>query len=112
MPRLIYRSTALRDLAEIAAYIEAESASRETAEAFVQRLTDHCERIAKLPGLIGRPREELRAGYRSKTFGNYVIFFRYGDDEGPRSRFVVANVLYGSRDLDAYFLEHHNEEEL
>jgi toxin ParE1/3/4 len=111
MPRLVYRSTALREIADIAAYIEQESVSRDTADAFVQRLTDHCERIAILPGLIGHPREDLRPGYRSKTFGNYIIFFRYGDEEGPRSRVYVTNIVYGSRDLDAYFMEHDNEEE-
>lgn len=103
MPRLVFRAAALRDLAQIASYIESESGSRETAEAFVGKLIDHCEQIALRPQLMGRPRPELRADYRSLTFGNYVIFIRYADEEGPRSHLYVGNVVHGRRDLDAYF---------
>ncbi len=76
MPRLQYRAAARRDIAEIAAYIEQESQSRAVADALVQSITAHCEHLATLSSMIGRPRPELRAGYRSVTFGNYVIFLR------------------------------------
>src|SRR5580704_2090020 len=39
--------------------------------------TDYCEHLAKLPGMMGRPRPELGHDVRSTTFGNYVIFLRY-----------------------------------
>jgi plasmid stabilization system protein ParE len=41
--RLVYRAAALRDLAEIAAYIERKSSSREVVEAFIDKLTSYCE---------------------------------------------------------------------
>ena len=109
MPRLVYRTAALRDLAEIGAYIESETGSRETAEAFIDELTDYCEHIASLPAMMGRARPELRPGYRSVTYGSYVIFLRYADEEGPRSHLYVGNIIHGRRDLDAYFAEHPEE---
>ncbi len=59
---------------------------------------------------MGRPRPELRPGYRSITYGNYVIFLRYGDDEGPRSHLYIGNIVHGRRDLDAYFDGHPDED--
>jgi toxin ParE1/3/4 len=103
VPRLVYRTAAVRDLANIAAYIERKSGSRATADAFIDKLTDHCEHLATLPGLIGRPRPELRPHFRSATFGNYVIFLRYADEDGPRSYLYIINVINGARDIEAYF---------
>jgi hypothetical protein len=34
---------------------------------------------------MGRPRPELGRDVRSTTFGNYVIFLRYADEDAPRS---------------------------
>jgi len=81
--RLVYRAAARRAIAEIAAYIERES--RTVADEFIDKLTDYCERLARLPGMMGRPRPELGHDVRSATFGNYVIFLRYADEDGPRS---------------------------
>ena len=53
--------------------------------------------------MIGRPRSKLGPGYRSVTFGSYVIFLRYGNDDGPRSHLYIIHILHGARDLDAYF---------
>ena len=111
MPRLVYRAAALRDLAEIAAYIERERGSRATADLFIDKLTAHCEHIATLPVMIDRPRPELRPDYRSITYGSYVIFLRYADDQGPRSHLYVGNIIHGRRDLDAYFAEHPDEDD-
>jgi plasmid stabilization system protein ParE len=105
VPRLQYRAAARRDIAEIAAYIEQESQSRAVADALVQSITAHCEHLATLSSMIGRPRPELRAGYRSVTFGNYVIFLRYENEDGPRSDVYIIRILHGARDLDAYFKE-------
>ncbi len=111
MPKVVFLASARRDLKSIASYISREAANASVGKNFAARIVAQCNRIGALPGLMGRDRSDLVTGLRSKTFGNYVIFFRYGDDEGPRSRFVVANIVYGSRDLDAYFLDHDNEEE-
>jgi plasmid stabilization system protein ParE len=103
LPRLVYRTGALDDLMQIAAHIRRESGSSTTADDFIARLTTYCEHLATLPGLMGRSRPELRPNIRSTTFGNYVIFLRYADEDGPRSHLYVVNVIHGARDIDAYF---------
>jgi toxin ParE1/3/4 len=102
--RLVFVSSARRDLADIAAYIEARSGNRAAADAFIDKLTDYCAHLATLPGLMGRPRVELRPEFRSVTFGSYVIFLRY-DTEGtsPNEILQIVHVLHGARDMDAYF---------
>lgn len=103
MPRLVYLDSALSDLAGIAADIEAFTGEREAALASVARLTRHCERIAGLPGLLGRRRPELRSDCRSIAAGSYLIFFRYLDEGGPRTVLEVLHVLHGARDLKTFF---------
>jgi toxin ParE1/3/4 len=93
VPRLVYRAAARRDIAEIAAYIERESQSRAVADSFIDKLTDYCEHIARLPGLVGRPRVELGRDYRSTIFGSYVIFLRYVDEGSPRSHLYITHVV-------------------
>jgi plasmid stabilization system protein ParE len=110
LAHLVFRTAALRHLAEIAEYIETESMSRATADAFIDRLVAYCEHLATLPGLIGSPRAELRPQYRSTTFGRYVIFFRYSDEDGPRSHLYVVDVVHGSRDIEAYFATQPDDE--
>ncbi len=107
MPRLVYLAAARRDIGEIAAYIERESESRVVAETFIDKLTDYCEQLARLPGLLGRSRPEFGRDYRSITFGSYVVFMRYSDESGPRSHlYIIIHVVYGARDLDAFFTQH------
>jgi hypothetical protein len=45
----------------------------------------------------------LGPGYRSTTFGNYVIFLRYADEVSSRGHLYIVHVLHGARDMDAYF---------
>ena len=111
MPKLVYRTAALRDLAEIAAYIEDESGSRETADRFIEKVTSYLAGIAKHSSLVGRPRPELSKDYRSLVYGNYVVLFRYGDEEGPRSHLYIGNVIHGRRDLAAYFASQSDADE-
>lgn len=110
MPRLVYLTGALRDLDEITRDIELASGSAETALKFIDRLTDYCEHFASLPGLLGKTRHELRSEYRSITFGSYVIFFRYVDGASPRETVEIIHVLYGGRDLEAFFRRTYGEE--
>jgi toxin ParE1/3/4 len=100
-PRLSHRGSP--QPRQVAAYIARESKSRATADAFVDKLIEHCEHLATLPGLIGRPRPELRPNYRSTTFGSYVIFLRYSNEDGSRSHLYVVDVIHGSRDIEAHF---------
>ena len=70
---------------------------------FARSLMDSCERLASLPGLLGRARPELRESYRSVAHQSYVIFFRYVDGVEPREVLEVIHILHGARDIDAYF---------
>jgi len=48
--------------------------------------------------MMGRARDELVHGLRSRPFGRYVIFY-----ELLKDGIVVVRVLHGARDLDAQF---------
>lgn len=110
MPGLVYLTGALRDLDKITHDIEPASRSAETALKFIDRLTSYCEHFANLPGLLGKARHELRSEYRSITFGSYVIFFRYVDGVTPRETIEIIHVLYGGRDMEAFFRRTYGEE--
>lgn len=92
MSRLVYRKTARRDLAEIAAFVERESQDRGVARAFVDKLTRYREHLAQLPGLMGRPRPELGPDYRSTTFGSYVIFCGM-PTKSPRAAICISCIF-------------------
>jgi plasmid stabilization system protein ParE len=92
-------------LAGIARYIARES-SRETADAFMDKIGAHCLRLASLPPRLGRPRPELGKDYRSTPFGNYMIFFRYADVEGSRSHLYIVGIVHASRDIEAHLKDH------
>jgi toxin ParE1/3/4 len=69
-----------RSLEQIANYISEQSAETELGIAFTARLRAQCEKLATLPGTIGRPRPDLGFGVRSFIHGSYSIIFRYGPD--------------------------------
>ena len=103
MPRLVSVDSTLRDLAGIAADIEAFTGGREAALASVTRSTRHCERTAELPGLLGRRRPELRSDCRSIAAGSCLVLVRTLDEGGLRAILEVIHVLHGARDLTAFF---------
>ena len=98
MRRLIYLDTGLDDLAGMLEHLSRESGSRVFGRTFVDRLRQQCRKPASLPGLLGRPRKELRPDMRSFAVKGYVIFFRYG-----AGTLEVVNILEGHRDMAAYF---------
>lgn len=104
MAKLRFTSDALDNLADIAEYNASASGSAKVAESFTDQLIQKCEKLASLPGTMGRARPELRPEMRSVAFKGYVIFFRYEGDV-----FEVVNVLEGHRDIDAYFGESTDE---
>lgn len=93
MYRLDYSDAALSDLAEIGEYLARESRSRATADAFTDRLITHCEKLAASIGTLGVARPDLGFDLRSLPFGNYTIFFRYGQDV-----LEIVNILESHRD--------------
>ena len=98
MRKVIYLDGSKADLKEIAAYIAESSGSVETAERFVASLRGQCRKIAGLTTLLGRPRDDLRAGVRAFPFKSYVLIFRYEKD-----RLELVNILHGQRDLAAFY---------
>ncbi len=98
--RLSLTDAALDDLCDIAEYIADRSGSNEIADAFLDRLIGHCEKLAGLPGTLGTARPELGAELRSEPLGKYICFFRYRE-----ALFEVVGVVRGSRDLARLFLD-------
>jgi toxin ParE1/3/4 len=96
--RLVYLSSAQRDLQDILRYLTRESGNRALSRAFVNQLRGECGKLASLPGTLGHARPELRPDIRSFPFKGYVIFFRYEAD-----RFEVVDVLEGHRDISGFF---------
>lgn len=106
MPRLVITPAAREDLAEIQDYITRRSRSLATAEGFIGKIKAYCEKLATLPGTFGRARPELMPGIRSTTFGNYVIFLRYAEDD----TLEIVHVVEGHRDIEAFFAGEPSEE--
>ena len=98
MRRLVYLPSAKRDFEAILDYITRESGSLAVGRAFAGVLRGQCQKLAALPGTLGRARPELRPDIRSFAFKGYLIFFRYHGDS-----FEVVNVLEGHRDMIGYF---------
>ncbi len=92
-----YRLTrsARLDMLRIWSYIANDS--EDAADRFFVLLKEHFQLLGRNPR-IGRPRDELRAGYRSFAVGHYVIFYRM-QEKGVE----IMHVLHGKRDLDSLF---------
>ena len=100
MYQLRYLDQAKDDLIAIKRYITRESGSQTMALQFTEKLRQQCRKLAQLPGQLGRHRPELHKNLYSFPFGNYVIFFRYGDDV-----LEIVTIVEGHRDIDAMFDE-------
>ncbi len=98
MRRLLYSETARSDIRELQRYLTLESGSLKTAQRFIGQLKKRCEKLATLPGTLGRARPELQPDLRSIAHKSYVIFFRYSGD-----RIEIVSILNGLRDIDAFF---------
>lgn len=98
MLQLEYNEAAREDLLAITRYIRMTSGSRDIARSFANALRRQCEKIATLPGTIGRPRSELKPDLRSFAFKGYVILFRYAAD-----MVVIVNIIERHRDIVAEF---------
>ena len=89
--------SAKRELRKIAKYIARDNPV--AADKLMVELVD----LFKLLGrnrMIGRSREDVRAGYRSFPQGSYNVFYRLAP-EGVN----IMHVVHGSRDLTAYPFE-------
>lgn len=67
---------------------------------FIQKLREQCKKLSELPGVMGRDRPDLGAGFRSFPFGNYTIVFEY-----RKNYFDIISIVERHRDLGALFDE-------
>ena len=83
---------ARQDAIEIWRYTEREWGTAQ-AETYSDRLAGAFDKIAENP-FLGRPRDEVRPGYRSVLAGKHVIFYR------PDAEIVeVARILHANMDV-------------
>lgn len=100
MRRLVIGRAALDDLKDIARNVGRMAQNRRTGAGMARWLRGECERLALLPGALGRPRPEFAPGLRSFVAGRYLIFFRYAAD-----RLEIVAIVHGARDLPAVFAD-------
>ncbi|MBB2714348.1 type II toxin-antitoxin system RelE/ParE family toxin [Rhizobium sophoriradicis] len=82
------------DLERIADYIAMDNPQR--AVSFIHELVDRCERLADTPnGFSLVPRYE-HTGIRRRPYGNYLIFYRVGED-----RIEILHILNGAQDFES-----------
>jgi toxin ParE1/3/4 len=93
MPRLRYLVSAQADFGNILDYIKEQSGTHTAGRKFARLLQIKCEKLASLPGTMGRSRPEIGSELRSSAFHGYVIFYRNADDV-----LEVVNILEGHRD--------------
>ena|SRR5436305_1858530 len=98
MYQLRYLKRARADLIEIKTYIAKQSRSNDVANRFMEKLRDQCQKLAELPGTIGRTRPEIMEGLRSFPYGNYIILFRYNGDF-----LEIVSIIEGHRDIEGLF---------
>ncbi|KYC41641.1 plasmid stabilization protein [Scytonema hofmannii PCC 7110] len=98
MYELRYLEQAKTDLLRIKRYIAKESGSNDVALQYTKKLRQQCQKLAELPGTMGRARPELMEGVRSFPHGNYVILFRYID-----SVLEIISIIEGHRDIEELF---------
>lgn len=96
--------TAKRDIREIASYIVSWSKDRGLAKRTVNSLMEECETLESLPNRGALPKDHMlrAAGYRFLSHGDYLIFYKVGEE--TQTVFVMA-VLNGRRDY-MRFLDH------
>ncbi|MBN9396881.1 MAG: type II toxin-antitoxin system RelE/ParE family toxin [Candidatus Melainabacteria bacterium] len=88
---LEFAPNAIHNLDEIEAYI-AKTAYTEIADKVIDRILDRCEQLTRMPR-IGRSRNDIAAGVRSMTSGNYVIYYRINGN-----RIEILRIWHGFRD--------------
>lgn len=91
--KVVFSPAAEADLMDIALYIAEDNPTR--ALSFVAELEATSARLGDAPG-IGRARPELGEGVRVLPHGNYLIFYRQGDDA-----LRIERILHGARDITA-----------
>ena len=93
--QLLITPVAEADLAEIWAYIAADSTKAATA--FIEQIEAKFEPLLEFPG-IGSARDNLAPGLRALPYKNYVIYYAFTDRD-----VTIMRVVHGARDVRALF---------
>lgn len=91
---VVITSEAEADLEQIAAYIAEQS--QRSALKLVRELRQRCESLANAPRAYPLVPRYEHAGIRGRPFGQYLIFYRVGEDA-----IEVVHILHGARDYEA-----------
>lgn len=95
MSQLRISPRASSDLIEIWSYIADDSVTN--ADAFIDKIYETMELIARQPGL-GRHRDDLAPGIQSFGVGRYIVFYRV-----VAGSIEIVRVLHGARDIENLF---------
>jgi len=95
MTRCLLRPRAQRDLNDIWNY-SAASWSVSQAETYIRKIQRVCSMLAEDPRL-GRPCEDIRAGYRKFRAGSHFVFYRIIEDG-----IDVVRVLHERMDFEQH----------
>lgn len=93
---VVYKESAMADLLEAYTWVYEASRDPATAQQFVDRLIDACERIGHAPN-GGRARDDLVPGLRTIPFERRAVITYVVENDVV----VVTNVFYGGRNFEA-----------
>lgn len=97
MSRYVLSPAAAADLEQIWDYTR-ERWDDDQAEAYVRVIQHAVELVADNP-LIGRPCDEVRAGYRRHTAGSHTLYYRVGSGG---DMVEVVRILHKRMDVDRH----------
>jgi toxin ParE1/3/4 len=92
--RVVLSHHALADLKAIAGYTRRTWGARQR-KAYLADMKTAVMALGSMPG-IGRPRDEIKPGWRSIPCGSHVILYREFTD-----RVEVLRLFHGSQDVNA-----------
>jgi toxin ParE1/3/4 len=91
--KVIFAPAAVSDLFAIGDYIRPDNPTR--AQTFVDELIDHCYTLTDMPRRYPLVPRYEHWGIRRCVHGNYLIFYRVGDD-----LIEIVHVLNGAMDYE------------
>jgi plasmid stabilization system protein ParE len=103
MYKLEYLPIAVRDMAEIAAYISHVLSNPAAAEKLAVEMTEAAERMTAFPYMyaVYASKKPLQNEYRKLLVQNYILF--YCVDETSKI-VTITRVLYARRDFDRHLV--------
>ncbi|KRB50117.1 plasmid stabilization protein [Rhizobium sp. Root708] len=99
--RVEYRPEALEATVAIVAYVLEASQNRVTAERYIERLYDRCERIGDAP-FAGVARSDLGANLRMAVFEKSIVIL-YAVEDNVVS---ITNIFSGGQDYQTLLRDH------